>query len=275
MDHLKIHSQAVKAADSHRKSEMELLNALEVVWKNKTYYQFGCASLFEYSTKQLKLSEEMASIVNKIAKKFTELPELKSGIESGELSLSKVNRITSVVNKDNVQHWMDLAKGTKRNLEKEIAKVQPEKAIPERARYQKAGDTLRISISFSVTQEEYAVFERTRDLLSQKLKRAATIGEVQVAAINELNQKLDPLRKPLRKTQAGTTRLTVTLKRKIHHQHHSQCTYVDQNGQRCGERRHLDIHHIIPKSKGGSDAEENLTLLCTGHHRAHHKSKHN
>ncbi len=272
MNHLKIHAQAVKAADAHRKSEMELLNALEIVWKNKTYYQFGCHSLFEYSTKQLKLSEEMASIVNKIAKKFTELPELKLGMQTGELSLSKVNRITSVVTKDNVHHWMDLAKGTKRNLEKEIAKVQPEKAIPERARYQKAGDTLRVSISFSVTQEEYAVFERTRDLLSQKLKRPANIGETHVAAIHELNQKLDLLKKPFRKDTAGTTKLTVTLKRKVHHVHNSQCTHFDHNGERCMQRRHLDIHHIVPKACGGTDNEANLTLLCAGHHRAHHRT---
>ncbi len=273
MDHLKIHSHAVRAADAHRKSEMDLLNALEVVWRNKTYYQFGCRSLFEYSTKQLKLSEEMASIVNKIAKKFTELPELKLEMQTGELSLSKVNRITGVVNKDNVQHWVDLAKGTKRNFEKEIAKVQPEKAIPERARYQKADETLRVSISFSITQEEYAVFERTRDLLSQKLKRPASIGETHVAAIHELNQKLDPLKKPIRKDTAGTTKLTVNLKRKVHYTFDSQCTHVDHNGERCTQRRHLDIHHIVPKASGGTDNEANLTLLCAGHHRAHHRMK--
>ncbi len=270
MDHLKIHTQAIKAVNQHRKSEMELLSALEIVWKNKTYYQFGCHSLFEYSVKQLKLSEEMASIVNKIAKKFTELPELKLGMESGKLSLSKVNRITGVVNKENLSHWMDLAKGTKRNLEKEIARIQPEKAIPEEARYQKAGDTLRVQISFSVTHEEYAEFERARDLLSQKSKRPATIGEVQVAAIAELNQKLDPLKKPIRQETAGTTKLTMTLKRKVHHAHNSQCTHVDQNGERCTQRRHLDIHHIIPKANGGTDDESNLTILCSGHHRAHH-----
>ncbi len=270
MDHHKIHSHAVIAANAHRKSEIELLNALGVVWTNKTYYEFGCRSLFEYPTKQLKLSEEMASIVNKIAKKFTELPELKLGMETGELSLSKVNRITAVVNKDNVHHWMDLAKGSKRNLEKEIAKVQPEKAIPERARYQKAGDTLRVSISFSVTQEEYAVFERTRDLLSQKLKRSVTMGEVQTIAVQELNQKLDPLKKPISKNTAGTTKLTGILRRKVHHNFESQCTHVDSTGARCTQRRHLDVHHIIPKSMGGADTEENLTLLCSGHHRAHH-----
>ncbi len=271
MEHSKIHLAAVEAADTHRKSEMELLNALELVWKNKTFVKYGCRSLFEYSTKHLKLSEEMASIVNKIAKKFTEIPELKLQMETGDLSLSKVNRITAVVNKENLNHWVNVAKGTKRNLEKEIAKAQPEKAIPERARHQKAGDTLRVAISYSMTQEEFALFERTQDLLSQKLKRPATLGEVHLAAIQELSAKLDPLKKPLRSKQGGTTKLTITLKRQVHHNYNSQCTHVDENGERCSARRHLDIHHIIPKSRGGTDLEDNLTILCSGHHRAHHR----
>ncbi len=271
MDHLKIHRNAVSAATAHRQTEMELLNALELVWKNKTFSQYGCRSLFEYSTKELKLSEEMASIVNKIAKKFTELPELKLKMESEELSLSKVNRITAVVNKENVDHWVNVAKGTKRHLEKEIAKVQPEKVIPERARYQKAGDTLRVVISYSMTQEEFAMLERTQDLLSQKLKRPASIADVHLAALKELHQKLDPLEKPIRQKSAGTIKLTINLKRKVHHKFNSQCSHVDEKGERCAQRRHLDIHHIIPQSKGGTHEEDNLTILCAGHHRAHHR----
>ncbi len=219
MNHSQIHFEAKKAADTHRKSEMELLNALGLVWKNKTFSQYGCRSLFEYSTKELKLSEEMASIVNK------------------------------------------------------IAKVQPEKAIPERARYQKAGDTLRVAISYSMTQEEFAMFERTQDLLSQKLKRPASISEVHLAALEELQQKLDPLKKPIHQKSAGTTKLTITLKRKLHQVHNSQCTFKDADGIRCTERRHLDIHHIIPRSQGGTNIEQNLTLLCSGHHRAHHRAE--
>ncbi len=96
MDHSKIHSQAVSAAANHRKTEIELLSALEIVWRNKTYSQFGCRSLFEYSTKHLKLSEELASIFNKLAKKFIEVPELKTQIASGEISISKGNRVCSV-----------------------------------------------------------------------------------------------------------------------------------------------------------------------------------
>ena len=35
----------------------------------------------------------------------------------------------------------------------------------------------------------------------------------------------------------------------------------------------LDIHHIIPKSKGGTNLNSNLCLLCPNHHRLVHNNK--
>jgi hypothetical protein len=35
----------------------------------------------------------------------------------------------------------------------------------------------------------------------------------------------------------------------------------------CGARRGLEIHHIVPRSRGGTDDPENLTVLCAAHHR--------
>ncbi len=266
MDHLTLHKNAVRAADSHRKAEIELLKALEQVWINKSYYQFGCRSLFEYSTTQLKLSEELASIYNKIAKKFTEVPQLKKEMELGELSASKANRLVSVITEENATSWIDIAKGTKRQLEKEIAKAHSEKALKEKSRYCSVGTTERVQITFSLTEEKHKAFQRAQDLMSQKLKRAASIEDVLTEAVDLWLLKNDPLQKSCPEKAASK----MAVKRKIHHKHHSQCTYVNENGIRCTQRRHLDIHHIVPRSKGGSDAEENLTLFCSGHHRAHH-----
>lgn len=39
-----------------------------------------------------------------------------------------------------------------------------------------------------------------------------------------------------------------------------------------GERKWVDIHHIIPKGMGGSDEPSNLVTLCAAHHRIVHKA---
>ena len=36
---------------------------------------------------------------------------------------------------------------------------------------------------------------------------------------------------------------------------------------RCNEEVELDVHHILPRSKGGSNKEKNLIVLCPNHHR--------
>lgn len=40
----------------------------------------------------------------------------------------------------------------------------------------------------------------------------------------------------------------------------------------CGATDNLELHHIKPKSMGGSDAPENLVLLCSTHHKLLHSS---
>lgn len=41
----------------------------------------------------------------------------------------------------------------------------------------------------------------------------------------------------------------------------------------CNEKKELEIHHIIPHSKGGKDNIKNLICLCKKHHQEAHKSK--
>jgi 5-methylcytosine-specific restriction endonuclease McrA len=40
--------------------------------------------------------------------------------------------------------------------------------------------------------------------------------------------------------------------------------------QECGYYKHLEVHHIIPRSKGGSDDPENLVTLCQRCHDKKH-----
>ena len=52
-----------------------------------------------------------------------------------------------------------------------------------------------------------------------------------------------------------------------------QCTYETQS-KRCPARRWLDVHHITPLSEGGRNEFDNLTTLCSAHHRmSHHVDK--
>jgi hypothetical protein len=40
--------------------------------------------------------------------------------------------------------------------------------------------------------------------------------------------------------------------------------------QECGYYKHLEVHHVVPRSKGGTDDPENLMTLCTRCHKKIH-----
>jgi 5-methylcytosine-specific restriction endonuclease McrA len=40
--------------------------------------------------------------------------------------------------------------------------------------------------------------------------------------------------------------------------------------QLCGRHSHLEVHHILPRSRGGPDAKANLVTLCHNCHRDVH-----
>ena len=44
--------------------------------------------------------------------------------------------------------------------------------------------------------------------------------------------------------------------------------------QECGYYKHLEVHHIVPKCKGGSDEPENLITYCQRCHAKKHGFKH-
>lgn len=38
----------------------------------------------------------------------------------------------------------------------------------------------------------------------------------------------------------------------------------------CDYTLSVDVHHLIPRSRGGNDNKENLSVLCPNHHREVH-----
>jgi hypothetical protein len=60
--------------------------------------------------------------------------------------------------------------------------------------------------------------------------------------------------------------ISVKLRKAIWQRADHQCEYKDpRSHRRCGQKRFLQIDHIKPLAKGGSDSFANLQLLCSAH----------
>lgn len=145
-----------------------------------------------------------------------------------------------------------------------------------------------MSISLTLEEKTMELVKRVQDLESQRLGRAATLEET-IAAMSVLYiEKNDPMEKAKRaiaktervtaKTGPNCTDVTRHTNTRRHHipavvEHKvvlrdgGQCTGIDSKGLRCEQRHWLHIHHVNPVSTGGGNTAENLTTLCSAHHR--------
>src|SRR6185369_5324151 len=131
-----LHKTAVEIAKKFHEAESALIDVLQKIDDKKIFLRLGHTSLFDYAMKALKLSEANASNFIAVARKSKSVPEPKLAIDSGEITVSKARKITSVITPENQAHWIELAKNLpKPKLEKEVAKVMPETLVQERTRF--------------------------------------------------------------------------------------------------------------------------------------------
>ena len=203
----RIHQLALQAAADFKKSEVDLITALQFVSNSKVYRRLGFNSLYQYAIQSLGLSESQANDYTTVARKSLDFPKLKEAIESRELTISKVRRLCSVINEKNQLTWLELGKNiSKKDLEKEIAKVNPRAVNPEQTRF--LTDTV-LELKLPISDKAHKTLEQVRDLLQQKHQRPLSLEEV-ISEISEFYiQKNDPIEKANRAAKRNSKKAEV------------------------------------------------------------------
>jgi hypothetical protein len=287
-----IHDNALAVAQNYKRSESELLEALIKVLEHKVYFHLGYTSLFDYSVKELKLSEGTAYHFIGVAKKSKEVPEIKQAIDDGKITLSNARRIVSVITPENKDLWIEKAANLKqRDLEFEIVKVNPKEFKKEII---KPISENRLELKVAINLDLETKLKKIQNILSQKNKKPCSIEEaIDYLSSYFLNQN-DPVKKAERilskqkanpqtevtpnklssriKNIPSNKRLPVPnpIKHQVIYRDKQQCTYI-HNGNRCLNQRWLQLHHIKPVALGGENAVHNLTTLCSQHHKFLHQ----
>ena len=67
-------------------------------------------------------------------------------------------------------------------------------------------------------------------------------------------------------TPRGRTRhIPAAERREVYRRDGGRCAYVDARGERCGETRYLELHHLQPFARQGMNLAANLALRCRAH----------
>ncbi|MCM2281013.1 MAG: HNH endonuclease [Bdellovibrionaceae bacterium] len=159
-----IHSRTCAAVERLKACEADLIRCLQEVDQFLVHRFIGYNSLFQYAVHALKLSEAQSYAYITVARKAQELPQLQEALVSGELTVSKAVRITSVINEQTQAKWIGLAlELPKRDLEREVARENPRAARPEQARFL---DAHTLQLQTPISEVGYKKLERARELMA-------------------------------------------------------------------------------------------------------------
>jgi hypothetical protein len=103
-----------------------------------------------------------------------------------------------------------------------------------------------------------ALFEQALDhLIREETKRRMGAGRSK--------KRADISSQRPRRAKSGSRYIPREVARQVWERDGSQCSFVDDQGRRCSERRFLTIEHRDPHALGGPPTVENLCLLCAPH----------
>ncbi|MGE3973594.1 MAG: HNH endonuclease [Bdellovibrionales bacterium] len=262
--HMQIHEKALEVAGRFRRAESDLIEILQQVDEHRVYLKLHCKSLYDYATTVLKLSDNVAYNFITVARKAKEVPKMKQEIQSGNLTVSKARKISSVITPSNQDQWLKMAiELPQKKLEQQVAKVSPREATPERIKFVSED---RLNLQMGISERLQHKLKRAQELESQRQKKHVSLEETLEAMLDLYLEKKDPVPK----AEKLQHRANFPVLRRVQLRDQGQCTHRNHQGERCSERKWIDTHHIVPKSKGGQDTFENLTTLCKGHHRLEH-----
>jgi hypothetical protein len=233
--------------------------------------RLACSSLFDLCVRRLHMSESAACRRIHAARLVKRFPCLLDALERGDVHLTGLLLLRDHFTTDNVHELLVAARGkTKRQLEELLAARAPKPDIlPTITELpMKPGSTMspaaspvpnarieplsatRHRIELTVSSEVRDKLERARDLLGHRIPN----GNLETV----IDRALDVLLAKLENERPGA-------RRAVFERDGESCAFTDANGNRCGSRARLEIDHITPRARGGSNDPTNLRLLCRRH----------
>ncbi len=275
-----------------------LLAHLVEVEERRLHLEAACPSIMQFCVRRLGMSEDEACRRIHTARLTRRFPDLLARIERGELTLSTIailhDALTEATYVDLVQAAAGKSKAEVRALLAKrapapdvpdaIAPIPAQPAIPgpgfvpSPAPPTRDGPQLaplsetRHKVQFTASDELRKKLERARDLM----RHANANGDLAVVVERAVDLLLDSLEKrrlgkaarprpaPADGHGAGVRRAA---RREVFVRDGERCTFTDSEGRRCEATGWLELDHVDPCGRGGTDRPGNLRVLCRAHNR--------
>lgn len=282
--HQRIHEACLQLCEGYIKREAPIVVQLQMVGETKLFKELDKKSVFKYAVDICGLTEASAYSFIAVGKSAKRHPCLQDAIVSRSLTVSKANRIVSILSEDNAEELAQYAiNHSTREIEREVRRRSPKALVRSKIKpLTEDSDLLQASIPRKTTED----INRAQTLLAQKTSMHQGISETISLVFSDYVERHDPVRKAERararqskeiSARPESVKPTVSVVHKripptaeqkhlVDLRDQRKCTHIGRDGQRCGDDRWIHYHHIISVANGGSNEPENLTTLCSFHH---------
>lgn len=244
-------NQLISSLDNIVRREREILadvlNHFKEFDRRKLFSKLGYSSLHEYAVKHLKYSDDQAYRRVQAMRLMRDIPEIENKIEEGSLTLSSLSQ---------AQNFFRKTETTKEKKKEILAKLEnASKAETKKVLNQNTN----VRYSFEANEQLEQIVERLRGL-NPHLSFDELMAKVCKLALEKTDAQNRAVMKPRATKPAASAKpksryISAALKREVRADAQGKC-------QNCNSTFGLEIDHIFPFTKGGTNSKENLRLLC-------------
>ncbi len=302
-----LHERLLAALSELRRAEKSAVLIFAEIRERKLYRELGYSDVVAYAMAELGFSRTKAYEFLRLADSIKELPALRDAVESGELPWTKARAVAGVATKRSDRKWVELAKRSSvRELDREVrARRKEPDGQGELLGARPLMPDRRVSRSFSLTPEQEvkytAATERLRKSGDSRSREELLVAALTVLADGESTRwdsgsphqiviyrceecgraKLpsgDPLPtaateqaacdcREHREGEPNRASIPRSKRRAVLARDGHRCAMPG-----CGRTRFLEVHHRVPRARGGTNEPANLVTLCSACHRLVHET---
>jgi len=263
------------------------------------FRELGYSSMQQYAKVALYFSASKTSDFMHLSRKLEKLPRIREALpDIGSAKARDIVRVASPkteeewVNKARICNRRELKEKVKKALKRSCKKPAAE-LFAEKEPIAKLAAEVPVRVGLELSPEQHARWQ----VLWEKLNRRGVTGSREEVLLEALACKLDELIGDTATDSTDSANRSALPPVQIHVHECTACGAVETGGRRLGradaERvrcdaavstlngrntttipprtRFLEVHHLKPRSNGGTNAPTNLITLCSACHHLWHE----
>jgi hypothetical protein len=291
------HEAVLEVAQERARLERREGTTLLCAFRERVHRHLGYGAFAEYTDRHLGYCHRTTADKLRTAEALEQLPELARAQNEGRLNGSAVRELARVATAETESAWIEAARGRR---VREIERMVSGRARGDSPTSAPRPELEKHVLRFEVSAETLAAFRETMRRINEQSGEkldddsalllmaraalsastvdgdAASLGranyQVAVFECQHCKRAFQPAGADTVEIDASTPRATQSvppaIRRQVLLRDHKRCQVPG-----CRNTLGLDVHHIQPRSEGGTHGASNLLGLCSVHHRAVHEGE--